>query len=81
MSEKQYETLIYEAGPITRIIHNEPEKRNALTGHFMLEFSDALKRFQRDRDTVVGVIVTGASRGLANPLPKDSLGQVPISFW
>jgi enoyl-CoA hydratase len=56
MVEKQYKTIVYESGPITRMIHNEPEKRNALTGHFSLEFSDALKRFQRDRDAVVGVI-------------------------
>jgi enoyl-CoA hydratase len=56
MEEKQYKTIIYEAGPITRIIHDEPKIRNALSGHFILELSDALKRFQRDREAVVGVI-------------------------
>lgn len=56
MKDKAYETIIYESGPITKIIHNEHEKRNALTGHFILELSDALKVFDRDEKAVVGIL-------------------------
>lgn len=54
---EQYKTIIYEPGPITKIIHNEPEKRNTLSGQFILEFNDALKKFQRNREAIVGVIL------------------------
>lgn len=52
-----YETLIYEPGPITKIIHDEPDIRNPLTGPFILEFKDALQRMQRNREARVGVIL------------------------
>jgi enoyl-CoA hydratase/carnithine racemase len=61
LSEKKhgiYETIIYEPGPITRIIHDEPEIRNPLTGQFILEFKDALQRMQRDKEARVGVILS-----------------------
>lgn len=58
MDDKEYKTIIYEPGPITKITHNEPEKSNALTGHFILEFSDALKKLQRNQEAKVGVILS-----------------------
>ena len=56
-TEQKYKTLIYEPGQVTRIIHNEPEKRNVLSGHFILEFSDALKKFQRNQEALVAVVL------------------------
>ena len=61
MNEKEYKTILYESGPVTKIVHNEPEKRNPLTGHFILELRDALVRFQRDREAVVGVLMSTGS--------------------
>jgi len=52
-----YKTIIYEPGTITKIIHNEPDIRNPLTGQFILEFKDALQRLQRNREARVGVIL------------------------
>ncbi len=52
-----YKTIIYEPGPVTKIIHNEPDIRNPLTGQFILEFKDALQRLQRNREARVGVIL------------------------
>lgn len=60
MSEKKhgmYDTIIVEPGPVTRIIHDEPDIRNPLTGKFILEFKDALQRLQRDKEARVGVIL------------------------
>lgn len=53
----QYETLSYEPGPITVITHDDQATRNALTGHFILEFKDALNRFQRDSSCLVAVVL------------------------
>jgi len=52
-----YKTIIYEPGPVTKIIHNEPDIRNPLTGQFILEFKDALQRLQRNKEARVGVIL------------------------
>ncbi len=52
-----YKTIIYEPGPITKIIHNEPDIRNPMTGQFILEFKDALQRLQRNREARVGVVL------------------------
>ncbi|MDP2917850.1 MAG: enoyl-CoA hydratase-related protein [Dehalococcoidia bacterium] len=53
----KYDTIIFEPGPVTRIIHDEPDIRNPLTGKFILEFKDALQRLQRDKEARVGVIL------------------------
>lgn len=57
MRPEDYKLIIYEPGPITKIIHNEPDIRNPLTGHFILEFKDALERLQRNREASVGVLL------------------------
>lgn len=54
-----YKTIIVEPGVITRIIHNEPQKRNALTTTFMTEFPDALRQALLNREVRV-VVLTGA---------------------
>jgi enoyl-CoA hydratase/carnithine racemase len=51
----EYRTIIYEPGPVTRIIHNEPEKRNVMGPEFEAEFLDAMKRFEEDREACVAV--------------------------
>jgi len=56
-----YKTIIVEPGVITRIIHNEPEKMNALTIEFEKEeFPDALRQAHEDPDVKV---VTFTSTG------------------
>ncbi|MCE5261967.1 MAG: enoyl-CoA hydratase/isomerase family protein [Deltaproteobacteria bacterium] len=51
----EYTTIIYEAGPVTRIIHNEPQKHNVMGPVFEREFKDALKRFDHDPEAKVAV--------------------------
>jgi enoyl-CoA hydratase len=53
-----YKTLIYEPGLITRIIHNEPEKRNVMGAEFQKEFLDAIDKFERDRNAKVAVTLS-----------------------
>jgi enoyl-CoA hydratase len=58
MKKEPYKTLIYEPGKITRFIHDEPEKRNVTTGTFILELNDALRKFERDPEAIVGVFTS-----------------------
>ncbi len=58
MSSEEYKVLIYEPGPITRFIHDEPEKRNVTTGTFILELRDAIHRFERNPEALVGVFTS-----------------------
>jgi enoyl-CoA hydratase len=51
----EYTTIIYEPGPITRIIHNEPDKHNTMGPLFEKEFRDALKDFDRNDEARVAV--------------------------
>jgi enoyl-CoA hydratase len=52
---EEYKTLIYEPGLVTKIIHNEPDKRNILGAEFEKEFVDAIRRFDSDREAKVAV--------------------------
>ena len=45
-----YKSIIVEPGVITRVIHNEPEKRNALGTAFLNEFPSALRQALLDRE-------------------------------
>ena len=57
---EEYQTIIYEPGPVTKIIHNQPEKSNTMGADFEKEFVDALKRFEKDREAKVAVsLATG----------------------
>lgn len=51
----EYTTIIYEPGPITRIIHNEPDRHNVMGPAFEREFRDALKLFDRNDEARVAV--------------------------
>jgi enoyl-CoA hydratase len=52
---EEYKTIIYEPGPVTKIIHNEPAINNVLGADFEKEYVDALARFDKDRDAKVAV--------------------------
>jgi enoyl-CoA hydratase/carnithine racemase len=52
-----YKTIIYEPGPVTRIIHNEPEN-NTFNYTFRDEYVDALRRFDLDRESCVAVTLS-----------------------
>jgi len=51
----EYKTLIYEPGPVTRIIHNEPDRNNVMGAEFQEEFLDAIKEFEKNNDAKVAV--------------------------
>ncbi|OFW14411.1 MAG: hypothetical protein A3H27_12210 [Acidobacteria bacterium RIFCSPLOWO2_02_FULL_59_13] len=51
----EYTTIIYEPGPITRIVHNQPDKHNVMGPAFEREFRDALKQFDRNDEARVAV--------------------------
>lgn len=53
--DDDYKTIIYEPGPITKIIHNEPANNNVLGADFEKEYVDALTRFDKDREAKVAV--------------------------
>jgi len=55
MNMSEYKTLIYEPGRITRIINNQPQFHNKFGYEFQDEYTDALKRFDQDREAVVAV--------------------------
>jgi enoyl-CoA hydratase len=56
----EYKTLIYEPGVVTRIIHNEPDKINAMGKEFQTEFLDAIDKFERNKEAKVAVsLATG----------------------
>jgi len=57
MKPEEYKTITYEPGVITKFVHIEGAKRNPLTGAFILEFKDALSRFQRNKEAKVGVVL------------------------
>ncbi|MBN1376325.1 MAG: enoyl-CoA hydratase/isomerase family protein, partial [Dehalococcoidia bacterium] len=50
-----YKTIIYEPGPVTRIIHNEPERNNVMGADFQNEFLEAINDFERNREAKVAV--------------------------
>ena len=56
-----YKSIIVEPGVITRIIHNEPEKMNALTMDFEREFPDALRQAREDPEVKVVVLTATGS--------------------
>lgn len=51
----EYNTIIYEPGLVTKIIHNEPETHNVTGAEFEREYIDAMKRFEKDREAKVAV--------------------------
>ncbi|MBW2370385.1 MAG: enoyl-CoA hydratase/isomerase family protein [Deltaproteobacteria bacterium] len=72
----EYETIIYEPGPVTRIIHSESEKRNVIGPQFEREFLDAMKRFERDDDAKVAVnLATGKHFAAGHDIGKLSKKQ------
>ncbi len=73
----EYKTLIYEPGPVTKIIHNEPETGNAMGYEFEKEFLDVLAKFEKDREARVAVSLANgkhftAGHDIANLSKKQS---------
>ncbi len=54
-----YSTIIYEPGPVTRIIFNRPKWNNALSHPMYAEIEDAFNRVARDAACKV-IVVSGA---------------------
>jgi enoyl-CoA hydratase/carnithine racemase len=83
---EEYRTLIYEPGPVTRIIHNEPEKNNVMGGDFEKEFLDAMDRFDKDREAKVAVTLArgkhfAAGHDMGNLAKKQSWKAGEAAEW
>jgi enoyl-CoA hydratase len=55
---EEFKTLIYEPGPVTRIIHNEPERNNVMGPDFEKEFLEAVRRFEKNDEARVAVTLS-----------------------
>ena len=53
-----YKTIVYEPGPVTRIIHNEPDRNNVMSAEFQEEYLDAIRDFESNREAKVAVTLS-----------------------
>lgn len=72
----KYKSIIYEPGPVTRIILNRPKYRNAISHPMYAEIEDAFERFSEDRNCKVAVL-SGA--GSCFSAGHDAIGLTPES--
>lgn len=49
----EFQTIIYEPGPVSKIIHNEPDRHNVLGPVFEKEFRTAMKHFDWNQEAKV----------------------------
>jgi trans-feruloyl-CoA hydratase/vanillin synthase len=65
MADKKYETIkIEREGPVTFVIFNRPEKRNAMSPQLHMDMDDALDDLAIDPTTEV-LVVTGAGKAFS----------------
>ena len=67
-----YKTIIVEPGRITKIIHNEPEKMNAMSIDFERELIDALRQAREDPEVTVVTLTAIGSYFCAGHDLRDS---------
>jgi len=73
----EYETIIYEPGAVTKIIHNQPEIYNVMGPDFEREFLNAIRQFENDDEAKVAVFLSigrhfAAGHNIANLSKKQS---------
>lgn len=70
---KKYETIkVVDAGSITWIVLDRPDKANALSNELLDEFSDALESLKREGGPVVGI--RGEGRGFSAGYDLEQVG-------
>ena len=72
----EYRSIIYQPGPVTRIILNRPQYLNAISHPMYGEIEDAFDRFSADRDCKVAVL-SGAGKCFSGG--HDAIGLTPES--
>lgn len=68
----KYKTLLVESGPVSKIIINRPNRRNALTAELLEELTDALWSLNKDDDVRV-IVLKGAGKGFCAGADLESL--------
>lgn len=70
-----YETVIYEPGPVTRVILNRPERQNAQSWRLLEEMDDAFNAAVADPEVRI-IVLSGAGRSFSAGHDLDSPEQV-----
>lgn len=65
---------IEDAGPLTWIILNRPDKANALSTDLLEEFSDALRRLENEGGSVLAI--RGEGRGFSSGYDLEQVGKL-----
>lgn len=83
---EEYKTLIYEPGPVTRIVHNEPDRNNVMGADFEQEFLDVIGRFEKNNDARVAVTLSAgkhfaAGHDMGNLAKKQSWKAGESNEW
>ena len=74
----EYRNLrIEQAGVLTWIVLNRPDKANALSNELLDEFSDVLKRLEKEGGAVIGI--RGEGRGFSSGYDLEQVGKVGSS--
>lgn len=68
---------IDHVGPLTWLVLNRPDKANALSNELLDEFSDALRRLEREGGAVIAI--RGEGRGFSSGYDLDQVGKVKAS--
>ena len=78
-TEFAYRNLrIEHVGPLTWIVLDRPEKANALSNELLDEFSDALRRLQREGGAVIAI--RGEGNGFSSGFDLDQVGKLGSSI-
>jgi len=82
----EYKTIIVEPGPVTRIIHNEPDRNNVMGAQFQEEYLEAIREFERDRESKVAVSLSigkhfAAGHDISNLGKKQSWESGKPAQW
>lgn len=72
----EYKSIIYEPGPVTRIILNRPEYLNAISHPMYGEIEDAFDRFTADQQCKIAVL---SGIGSCFSAGHDAIGLTPES--
>ncbi|MES2534276.1 MAG: enoyl-CoA hydratase-related protein [Pseudomonadota bacterium] len=65
---------IEHAGPLTWLVLNRPDKANALSNELLDEFSDALRRLEKEGGPVIAI--RGEGRGFSSGYDLDQVGKL-----
>jgi enoyl-CoA hydratase len=75
MSDQPFTDIIYQPGPVSRVILNRPDRRNAQSWRLLREMDEAFTRAMRDPDCRV-IVLSGAGPSFSAGHDLDSPEQV-----